>query len=114
LIKTLPGATNTLRVKTDGNTATFFINGTGPRGARASAQAGSASACPATGRQAERGKGGLQEREGHQLTLHSGKDQQNRRHFLEEFSCSSLDTGCRRYDGIYVFSSAARRRARNR
>jgi flagellar basal body rod protein FlgC len=27
-IKTLPGATNTLRVKTNGNTATFFINGT--------------------------------------------------------------------------------------
>jgi len=36
-IKTLPGATNTLRVKTDGNTATFFINGTKVREVRGQA-----------------------------------------------------------------------------
>ena len=36
-IKTLPGATNTLRVKTNGNTATFFINGTKVREVRGQA-----------------------------------------------------------------------------
>jgi Domain of Unknown Function (DUF1080) len=36
-IKTLPGATNTLRVKTNGNSATFFINGTKVREVRGQA-----------------------------------------------------------------------------
>jgi hypothetical protein len=36
-IKTLPGATNTLRVKTNGNSVTFYINGTKVREVRGQA-----------------------------------------------------------------------------